>query len=221
MIGTIHIDEIIDLITDEEQRLASCQWQRGIISQKVVVKQLQMKENKDILTQVKGKVKLTRKVVIPPLDIISVSGLTNINKHYKRVNKVMETREDEDEFTVPCYSYMRPGSKKGCSGFMELVRKPQVLTKGTVVAEIQPTILNPSKLAPRLTNSNSNNGNKTPEPSPERIEKLFSKLNISGADNWSEENQLKLRQLFLELHRIFALDDLELGKTDMVKHVID
>ena len=32
MIGTIHIDEIIDLITDEELRLASHQWQRGIIS---------------------------------------------------------------------------------------------------------------------------------------------------------------------------------------------
>ena len=31
-IGTIHIDEIIDLITDEELRLASHQWQHGIIS---------------------------------------------------------------------------------------------------------------------------------------------------------------------------------------------
>ena len=39
-------------------------------------------------------------------------------------------------------------------------------------------------------------------------------------DKWSEENWLKLRQLFIEHHNIFALDDLELGKTDMVKHVI-
>ena len=31
-VGTIHIDEIIDLITDEELRLASRQWQRGTIS---------------------------------------------------------------------------------------------------------------------------------------------------------------------------------------------
>ena len=111
MIGTIHIDEIIDLITDEELKLASCQWQRGIISRKVVMKQMQLKENKDVLTQVKGEVKLTRKVVIPPLDTISVSGLTNINKHTKRVNIVTEPREDDDEFTVPCYSYMRPGCK--------------------------------------------------------------------------------------------------------------
>ena len=45
-IGTIHIDEIIDLITDEELRMASHQWQCGIISRKVVVKQMHLKENK-------------------------------------------------------------------------------------------------------------------------------------------------------------------------------
>ena len=51
MIGTIHINEII--------------------------------ENKDVLSQVKGEVKLTQKVVIPPVDTINISGLTNINKHTK------------------------------------------------------------------------------------------------------------------------------------------
>ena len=89
-----------------------------------------------------------------------------------------------------------------------------------MVAKIQPANLIPPKLAPRLTNSNSNNANETSEPSPEKIEKLFSELNISGADNWPEENRLRLRQLFIEHHHIFALDDLELGRTDMVKHVI-
>ena len=58
-IGTIHINEIIDLITEEELKLTSHQWQRGIISCKVVMKQMQLKENKDILAQVKGEVKLT------------------------------------------------------------------------------------------------------------------------------------------------------------------
>ena len=82
-IGTIHIDEIIDLITDEELKAANRQWQRGIISRKVAIKQLHMKENKDVLDQVKGDVKLTRKIVIPPLETISVSGMTNINKHSK------------------------------------------------------------------------------------------------------------------------------------------
>ena len=71
-IGTIHIDEIIDLITDKELKAANRQWQRGIISRKAVVKQLHMKENKDVLDQVKGDVKLTWKIVIPPLETIGL-----------------------------------------------------------------------------------------------------------------------------------------------------
>ena len=204
MIGTIHIDEIIDLITEEELKLASHQWQHGIISRKVVMKQMQMKENKDIQRQVKGEVKLTRKVVIPPLYTISVSGLTKINKHTKRVNIITEPREDGDEFTVPCYSYMRPGSKRAAVTLRNLSEKPQVLKKRTVIVKIQPAYLIPPKLAPRFINSNSNNANQSSEPTPER----------------SEGNRLKLRQLFIEHHHIFALDDLELGRTDMVKHVI-
>ena len=50
-IGTIHIDEIIDLITDEELKTANRQWQRGIISRKVVVKQLHLKKIKISLTK--------------------------------------------------------------------------------------------------------------------------------------------------------------------------
>ena len=168
------------------------------------MKQMQMKENKDIQRQIKGEVKLTRKVVIPPLYTISVSGLTKINKHTKRVNIITEPREDGDEFTVPCYSYMRPGSKRAAVTLRNLSEKPQVLKKRTVIVKIQPAYLIPPKLAPRFINSNSNNANQSSEPTPER----------------SEGNRLKLRQLFIEHHHIFALDDLELGRTDMVKHVI-
>ena len=219
-IGTIHIDEIIDLITDEELKSANRQWQRGIISRKVVVKQLHLKENKDMLDQVKGDVKLTRKIVIPPLETISVSGMTNINKHSKRVNIITEPREDEDLFTVPCYSYMRPGSKRASVTLRNLSEKPQTLTKGTVIACVQAANLVPPKLAPRETNTNNNNDNTPFEPTQERIEKLFSKLDLSGADNWEEADRLELKKIFTTYHHIFALEDMELGKTDMVKHVI-
>ena len=219
-IGTIHIDEIIDLITDEELKTANRQWQRGIISRKVVMKQLHLKENKDVLDQVKGDVKLTRKIMIPPLETINVSSMTNINKHSKRVNIITEPREDEDLFTVPCYSYMRPGSKRASVTLRNLSEKPQTLQKGTVVACVQAANLIPPKLAPRETNTNNNNDNASPKPSPERIKKLFSKLNLSGADEWEETDRLELKKIFTNYHHIFALEDIELGKTDMVKHVI-
>ena len=49
---------------------------------------------------------------------------------------------------------------------------------------------------------------------------MFSKIDLSGADSWSEENRLKLRSLFVKYHNFFALEDLELGRTSLVKHKI-
>ena len=57
-IGTLHIDEIIGLITDQELRKAKKSWQHGIISCRIAVKSVQFKENKYVLDQVKGNVKL-------------------------------------------------------------------------------------------------------------------------------------------------------------------
>ena len=76
------------------------------------IKTAQLKENKDVLDKVTGQVKLTRNVTIPALDTVNVSGVTHINAHSKRVNIVTEPRDYLDEYTVPSYSYMRPGSKR-------------------------------------------------------------------------------------------------------------
>ena len=219
-IGTIHIDEIINLITDEELRLANKKWQRGIISWKVAIKSLQLKENKDVLDKVTGDVKLTRNVQIPPMETITVSGITTVNSHTKRVNVITEPRENLDEYTVHSYSYMRPGSKRVSVALRNLSEKVQIIKKGTTVASIKAANLIPPKLAPKYVNENNNNNKETQKLTPERVEKLFSKLDLEGAEKWSPEVQTKLNQVFKDYHHIFALDDLELGRTDMVKHVI-
>ena len=83
-------------------------WQRGIISRKIAIKTAQLKENKTVLDKVNGDVKLTCTIKIPPYQ---TSGITRVTEHVKRVNIVTEPR-DQDEYTVPCYSYMRPGSRR-------------------------------------------------------------------------------------------------------------
>ena len=205
-IGTIHIDEIINLIT--------------IISRKVAIKSLQLKENKDVLDKVTGDVKLMRNVQIPPIETITVSGITTVNSHTKRVNVITEPRENLDEYTVHSYSYMRPGSKRVSVTLRNLSEKAQTLKKGMVIASVKATNLVPPKLAPRYTNENNSNNNEKPQLTPERVEKLFSKLNLEGAEEWSPNIQARLNKVFKDYHHIFALDDLELGRTDMVKHVI-
>ena len=59
-----------------------------------------------------------------------------------------------------------------------------------------------------------------PEPTPERLNTLFSKLDLSGIKEWSEDNQQKIHDLMVEYQHLFALNDLELGCTDKVKHKI-
>ena len=55
-----------------------------------------------------------------------------------------------------------------------------------------------------------------PELTPDRLDKLFSKLDFSGMEEWPEQ----VVQLFKEYHHIFALSDLELGCTSKIKHKI-
>ena len=98
--------------------------------------------------------------------------------------------------------------------------QPQTLQKGPVVGRFQAANLVPLKLALRTTNTNNNNDNIPSQLSPEQIEKLFLKLNLSGTNEWDEMDRLWLKELFIRFHHIFTLEDLELGKTDMVKHVI-
>ena len=49
---------------------------------------------------------------------------------------------------------------------------------------------------------------------------MFSKLDLKGSEQWDSDTQAKLKQIFKDHHHIFALDDLDLGRMDMVKYVI-
>ena len=218
-IGTLHIDEIISLITEEELQNTNKFWQRGIISRKIAVKSMQLKENKTVLDQVKGDVKLTWKIVIPPMDTVHVSGITKINSHSKRLNVITEPREEIDEYTLPSYTTMRPGSKKAGVALMNLSNQPITLNKGSVVATIKAANVVPPMLAPKPTSIESK-VEEIPKKTPAWLEKLFSKLDLSGMDGWSQKQRDSMRKVFEDYHHLFALEDLELDKTDLVKHVI-
>ena len=58
------------------------------------------------------------------------------------------------------------------------------------------------------------------EPTPERLDSLFSKLDLSSIQEWSEDLQQRVHDLIVEYQHLFALHDLELGKTAKVKHEI-
>ena len=59
-----------------------------------------------------------------------------------------------------------------------------------------------------------------PEPMPERLDELFTKVDLSGTQDCSEDLQQEVHDLMVEYQHLFALNDLELGKTSKVKHEI-
>ena len=54
--------------------------------------------------------------------------------------------------------------------------------------------------------------------SPEELEKLFSKVHLTGIVHWSVQEQKEVRDLIIEFGFLFALDDL--GKTSVSKHTM-
>ena len=53
-----------------------------------------------------------------------------------------------------------------------------------------------------------------------RIKKLMEKLDSSGMESWTEGCQEKAKQTMVDFEDIFALEPLELGKINLVKHSI-
>ena len=102
---------------------------------------------------------------------------------------------------------------------MNLSNAPITLNKGTVVATVKVTNLIPPMLAPKPPPGNSK-PEEIPKKTLARLEKLFSKLDLSGMDDWSHTQKDSMRNVFEDYHHLFALEDLELGRTDLVKHVI-
>ena len=58
------------------------------------------------------------------------------------------------------------------------------------------------------------------ELTPEKEKFLFSKLDLSGTKDWNPELKEEISKLFHEYAHIFALENLDKGRTSMVKHKI-
>ena len=142
---------------------------------------------------------------------------------------------------MPSYETFKQGGNRVTIGLQNLTREKINLKKGTKIARvlaanIVPPMLTPDPSMDRSVLENMLNGvnsGRVPEykesdsqkvgklkPTPERLDSLFSKLDLSGTQQWLEDLQQKVHDLIVEYQHLFALHDLELGKTAKVKHEI-
>ena len=68
VIGTLHIDEALDLATYDELASLSREWKRGIVGHRVIAKQLSLKgpDSEPMIHKIGGNVKLTKVITMAP-----------------------------------------------------------------------------------------------------------------------------------------------------------
>ena len=200
------------------------------------------------LDTIKGHVKITKAITISPFQTVQATGIMNCSTHFKRVRVITEPTENFDNEaikTVIIYSILKLGSSRVSIGLQNLSCKSVTVKPKTIVAEVAVANVVPISIAPKLEGEEKQDLRKeyeeqinakkiedledleqVKEPkleslSPEKEKLLFEKIDLSGANEWSSEDQEKLKELFREYGQLFALDDLDLGHTSIVKHKIE
>ena len=241
ILGTLHIKDVIQSATKEELVKLGDAWEVGTLGSFELARIAQL-ENTPMIHQVNHYVRLTQKVTLAPMQVHKTVGVAKIPVLSKRLNVMTEllpAREaTEGVEAISSYETFKQGGNRVTIGLQNGTWEKIILKKGTKVAHVTAANIVPPMLAPDkselkyMTQEHNNEGvlkYKTTnlgentvklEPTPKRLDELFTKLNLSGIQDWSEDLQQKVHDLMVEYQHLFALNDLELGKTSKVKHEI-
>ena len=153
VIGTLHIDEVLDLATYDELASLSRGWKRGIVGRRIIAKQLSMRGqvNESMIHKVGGEVKLTKAIVLAPHQVIKAMGLTQMPALDKRLNVTTESAGHIQEGKIkliPSYENIKPGSQRVAVALYNSSNDKITLKKGTIVAKVAAANIVPPMLAP-------------------------------------------------------------------------
>ena len=141
-------------------------------------------------------------------------GLARIPVLNKRINVAMGTHEELEKWEVellPSYKNMKPGSCRVAVALFNNSQEKVTLKKGMVIVRIMAVNITPPLLAPSSgmyqnvpDSRNATEGSNTkggyvpetkgniipnPEPTPEQLDTLFQKLDLTGLNEWPECEQ--------------------------------
>ena len=108
MIGTLHIDEALDLATYNELASLSRGWKRGIVGRRIIAKQLlKGPVSEPMIHKTWENVKLTKVITMVPQQAIKTMGLTQIPVLSKRVNVATEAINNSKMAGLSCFLVMK------------------------------------------------------------------------------------------------------------------
>ena len=242
VLGILHIKDVIQSATKEELVKLRDAWEMGTLGSFISARIAQLNET-PMINQVDHYVRLTRKIMLPPMQVHKmVAKILILSKRLNVLTESLPGREAiEGVEAVSSYETYKQGGNRVTIGLQNMTQEKIILKKGTKVARVSAANIVPLMLAPDPSTDRNEleymlNGVdlgcvpeykkldsqevKNPEPMPERLDNLFSKLDLSGIQEWPEDLQQKVHDLVIEYQHLFALNDLELGKTAKVKHEI-
>ena len=183
------------------------------------------------MDQVKGKVVTTKKVMIPAFQTVIARGLTKVTGHQKHVHVLMEPPPKCTSMFVPGNtSKLIPGGSgvavvlQNLSG-REVILEPHTEGGTVTAANIVPSIQIPSKQdlgENEKVQCMSAQADLSDEIQQEETDPQFilQKIDLSGNDDWDPKMQQEAHDLIHEYTCIFSQNDLDIGKTSIVKHSI-
>ena len=164
--GTLHIDRALDLISNKEITQLSTKWKCSKLASLLAVKMAQVgdvPEKTFSLDKVEGTVKLTKMVEIPPFCTIQVHGITEVKDHDKRVNIIVEPKNngyDPSVVAVPSYAYLKSGSSKINMSLRNLTSRSIMVKVKSIVAQVAAANVVPSMLTPKIPQKSEENKDK-------------------------------------------------------------
>ena len=241
-IGTKHIHAALEVITEKYWAKLGQPW-RSVALPASAAKFSEMEHFN--LDSLQGDVKVHKTTILPPLSTTFFNGRSKVKGHHKIANVAPEHSNNVTNSNIAAvrsYSFMKPGSNKVVVSFKNLTSKDINLKAGTVVGKVKAANGVPPMLAKKLENVNVTSNtfpnttsdttigsetetkdSKTPEKhilTQDEVDLLMSKLDLEGIKSWSPEEQNEVKDLIIEYGSLFALKDMDLGKTDKVKHNI-
>ena len=152
-IGTLHINEALASVTREEYGKLPIAWARANFPPKPISKSATVLESEFDLDTIKGHVKITKAITIPPFQTVQATGITNCSTHFKRVRVIIEPTDKFDNEAiknVTIYSTLKPGSSRVSIGLRNLSCKSVTIKPKTIVAEVAAANTVPILIAPKL-----------------------------------------------------------------------
>ena len=168
-------------------------------------------------------------MILQPFETVKVRGITKVGNHQKQVHVIVEPKETQCRTVsvIPTYSHLKPGSSKISIGLRNYSCRQITVKAKSTVATISVANAVPGKIAPKESGENISEGERQgkmpPKLTQEQLNNLLTKLEFRGPESvgWTETDQQEPLKYLTDYGVVFAEDDMDLGKTSLVKHQIN